>query len=68
MSNDTEHFQPEPNIQFYDAATQKEMMLADFHGEPAWLFYKHVDGQWVSLRKATTDDVMKIVDAHCVKP
>jgi len=50
----------------------REMMLvtndeprAYLHG---WLLYKHLDGQWVTLRKATDDDVARVsqavVDAH----
>jgi hypothetical protein len=33
-----------------------------------WILYKHPDGQWVTLRKATDDDIKRInsavVDAH----
>jgi hypothetical protein len=53
-------------------ANDKEMMLVtddetrkDMHG---WLLYKHPDGQWVSLRKATDADLAAInkavVEAH----
>ena len=42
----------------------KEMMLVltdeprkDLHG---WLLYRHADGQWVTLRKATDQDINAI--------
>lgn len=52
---------------FYDNATGRKMILADT-SEPrrdliGWLFYKHPDGQWVSLRKATESDRILIYGA-----
>jgi hypothetical protein len=55
-------------------ANGKEMMLVtddepqkSWHG---WLMYRHPDGQWVSLRKATDADLAAInkavVEAHHV--
>lgn len=50
----------------------KEMMLV-YDNEPrvemrGWLLYRHPDGQWVSLRKATDADIETIsaavVEAH----
>jgi hypothetical protein len=44
-------------IKFFDAISDRQMILvAD--GEPfaGWLCYQHPDGQWVSLRKAITDN------------
>lgn len=44
-------------IRFFDAVSNREMILvAD--GEPfaGWLCYRHPDGQWVTLRKATEED------------
>lgn len=32
------------------------MLLREWGGRP-WLFYKHADGHWVSLREATQDDL-----------
>lgn len=50
-------YEPE-GIRFYDGATGREMLLvAD--GSPSfagWLCYRHPDGQWVTLRKATAED------------
>lgn len=48
-------------IEFYDAATGRTMKYAypeeENGGWGGWLFFKHPDGQWVSLRKATDDDL-----------
>lgn len=48
-------------------ANGKEMMLVTedepqkcWHG---WLLYRHPDGQWVSLRKATDADIAAITEA-----
>ena len=41
----------------------------EMHG---WLFFRHPEGQWVSLRKATDDDLASIsaaiVAAHHAEP
>ena len=29
-------------------------------GDELWIFFKHPDGQWVSMRKATEDDIAKV--------
>ena len=44
---------------FYCAASDRMMKLTELNGE-AWLVYKHSDGQWVTLRKATDEDIAKI--------
>jgi hypothetical protein len=50
------NFEPK-GIKFFDAASNREMILV---AEPAhlkgWLCYRHPDGQWVSLRKATEEE------------
>ena len=48
---------------FWDAASDREMLLVD---EPerdfdGWLCYRHPDGQWVSLRKATEEDFTRLL-------
>jgi hypothetical protein len=48
--------------QFYDKATQQEMMIKTV-GDVPWLYYKHPNGQWVTLRKATAEDIRRIEDA-----
>lgn len=63
---DVKVFKPVPKgyadfqgIRAYEASGKKRMLLLvdqpghSFHG---WICYKHPDGQWVSLRKATPDD------------
>ena len=51
----------------------KEMMYCypdSKHELAGWILYRHPDGQWVTLRKATEADVEKISEAvnaqfHC---
>ena len=44
-------------LHFYDKV--RGMMKLEEYGREAkpWLFYKHPDGQWVTLREATDDDL-----------
>jgi hypothetical protein len=45
---------------FYSGTRKQDMMLV-FEGPwKDWLVYKHPDGQWVSLRKATERDLSEI--------
>ena len=49
---------------FYDIAGQRSMLLVSEH-EPredlrGWLLWRHPDGQWVTLRKATDDDLARV--------
>lgn len=58
-----------PGLRFYDGASQRDMLLVYApHEWAGWLCYRHPDGQWVSLRKATEDDQSRInravVEAH----
>ena len=55
-------YSPPDAIEFYDAASNRQMMLGTW-GDEKWVFYKHPDGQWVSLRKATDDDVTRVTAA-----
>lgn len=48
---------------FFDAARGQEMMHCQEGPWEGWLLYKHPDGQWVSLRKATADDILKLGSA-----
>lgn len=62
----SEHYQPS-GVEFYDAASGRTMMFVD-DAEPqkgwrGWLLYKHPDGQWVSLRKATLADLLMLAQA-----
>ena len=45
-----------PNLIFYDK-NYGELKLEKW-GDKLWLFYKHPDGQWVSLRIATEADLV----------
>lgn len=48
-------------IKFFDVNSNKEMLLCEEKGGwNQWLFYKHPDGQWVSIRKATELDLEKL--------
>ena len=51
-----------PGLRFFDNASKREMLLVydDAPQWAGWLFWRHPDGQWVSLRKATTDDRLRI--------
>lgn len=48
-------------LRFYDKATERQMLLVH-EGElyAGWLCYRHPDGQWVTLRKATDDDIGRL--------
>ena len=60
-------FSPPDAIEFYDAASGRQMMLGTW-GDEKWMFYKHPDGQWVSLREATDDDIHRVNAAAERKP
>jgi len=55
-------YQPEGDT-FFDAASGREMLLASEGSFSGWLCFKHPDGQWVTLRKATEEDLQKIEEA-----
>lgn len=50
----------EPGFVFYDANSMRKLMLVEHGVMAGWLCYKHPDGQWVTLRKATEDDLGRI--------
>ncbi len=45
-------------LEFYDAGSER-MMKLDYmpSTRTPWLFYRHRDGQWVTLREPTDDDI-----------
>lgn len=50
-------------ITFYDQATNREMKYVypdTPHWAAGWILYRHVAGHWVTLRKATDDDIARI--------
>jgi len=46
-------------IRFFDAANNREMLLVQDEKAPfnGWLCFRHPDGQWVTLREATQNDL-----------
>lgn len=45
-----------PGYSFYDNRSMRLMKLVSDGPWKDWIIYKHPDGQWVSLRKATALD------------
>lgn len=43
--------------EFFDQASNREMLIKNWSDGRPWLFYKHPDGDWVSLRAATDEDM-----------
>ncbi|HYX72153.1 MAG TPA: hypothetical protein VE732_05230 [Nitrososphaera sp.] len=43
--------------EFFDMASNREMLVKNWSDGHPWLFYKHTDGQWVSMRAATDEDM-----------
>jgi hypothetical protein len=60
-----EHYEPPNALRFYDVASHREMLL-DY--DTGWLCYRHPDGQWVTLRKATPNDLARLSRAGAVHP
>ena len=52
-------YEPE-GIRFFDKASDRYMLLVTEGHAKGWIHYKHPDGQWVSLRKATDEDKKKL--------
>lgn len=46
--------------EFYDQRSERWMALVTLENEEQWLCYRHPDGQWVTLRMATDDDIARI--------
>lgn len=60
-----------PGLKFYDAASGRWMKYVypdTKHWTAGWIVYQHLDGQWVTLRKATEADIgtlnAAVSDAH----
>jgi hypothetical protein len=59
----SEIFEP-AGTRFFDLATGRHMLLvAEGESHAGWLCYRHPDGQWVTLRKATEEDRAKLAAA-----
>lgn len=53
-----------PGLEFYDGASKRRMKLVyEGHWAAGWIVFKHPDGQWVTLRKATEADLDTINSA-----
>lgn len=48
--------------EYYDKASNRIITIMEHRGEN-WLCYKHPDGQWVTLRKPTEEDIEKLENA-----
>jgi hypothetical protein len=51
----------------FDDLNSGRIMCLTFMGGQLWLCYKHQDGQFVTERKATIDDISKICQAPSIK-
>ena len=51
-----------PGIEFTDRASGKKMKLATREYCKGWILYRN-HGQWISLRKATRDDLERVMGA-----
>jgi hypothetical protein len=55
--------QPNEKICFFDKASKREMCVT-FIGEELWLCYKHIEGQYVTERKATISDIKSLLNIY----
>jgi len=44
-------------IEFYDKVRGRMMLLVTAGSLKGWLCYRHPDGQWVTLREVTSEDL-----------
>lgn len=58
-------------LEFYDNAAKRRMKYVypdSKHWTAGWLLYKHPEGQWVTLRRATEADIRQlnkaVIEAH----
>jgi hypothetical protein len=55
-----------PGVEFYDVASGRTMKYVypdTKHWAAGWILYRNGDGGWVTLRKASPDDVSVITRA-----
>lgn len=55
FENQKKSYEPK-GIKFFDAATDREMILVSEGPYKDWLCYKAKNGNWVTLRIATDED------------
>lgn len=62
----TENYKPK-GIEFYSQSFGKQMILVGEGHYIGWIVYKHPDGQWVTLRRATQSDIddIEYEKNHC---
>lgn len=48
---------------FYDNASQRRMKYVVEGPWKGWIIYQHADGHWVTLRKATDEDIIALNEA-----
>jgi hypothetical protein len=56
-----------PGMKFFDAGSEREMILVTGGWCAGWLCYQHPGGQWVTLREATPEDRRKVEEHERVK-
>jgi hypothetical protein len=69
LMNASDIFEPK-GLRFYDLNSGRRMLLVDDEERAdiaGWIAYKHPDGKWVSLRKATDADLKAINDARILR-
>lgn len=62
MPSPTDHYEPE-GIRFFDAASLRLMKLVTAGPYRGWLVFLGRNGAWVTLHKATPDDVRQLAGA-----
>ena len=55
-----------PGLTFFDQVSGRDMRYVypdTPHWAAGWLLYRHPEGQWVTLRRATEEDVARLSSA-----
>jgi hypothetical protein len=60
-----QYYEPK-GVRFIDAQ-MGEMLLCQGGSFDGWLCYRHPDGQWVALRKATKADMARIAELEAAR-
>lgn len=51
-------------VRFWDVGQHRELLLVEVGPWAGWICYRNVDGQWVSLREATEEDLRRLHQAR----
>lgn len=54
-------------VRFWDVGRHRELLLVEVGPWAGWICYRHPDGQWVSLRKATEADLQCLHQARVAR-